>query len=266
MCLLFALLACTGGTGADPDDSGVAGDTDDPPPTDDTGTSSTVPLTASLTGTVMDPDGNPVAGARVNVCRHVCRTITTEADGAYAFEALEAWTATYYVVPEEGSGYANPMVTLTLADGEARAIDVVLDPFDTPQGLPRVASEVEVTDGLYLTIGADNLTPPPLEDLPAEVAAVRVPAEHRLDVEVDGAVLDVWYLSPWEATSETGVAVRMDNLWGLAPGDRARAFVVSEPTAYTWLDAGELVVEEDGATLAGDASLPILTTLALVRE
>ncbi|MFZ5480859.1 MAG: hypothetical protein ACOZNI_29130 [Myxococcota bacterium] len=202
----------------------------------------------------------------MNGCRYVCRTITTGADGACAFEALEALAAAYYVVPEEGTGCGNPMVTLALADGEASAIDVVLDPFDTPHGLPRVASEVEVTDVLYLTICADNLIQPPLEDLPAEVAAVRVPAGHRLDVEVDGTLLDVWYLSPWEATSETGVAVRMDNLWGLAPGDRARAWVVSEPAAYSWLDAGELVDGEDGATLSGDASLPIPTTFALVRE
>lgn len=266
MWLTLALAACTGKTGANPTDSANPDLTDDTSPPNDTGSTNTVPLSANLTGTITDPEGAPVAGARVNVCRVVCKSMVTEVDGAYAFGSIEAWTAMFYVVPEAGSAFANPMVTLTLADEETRTIDVVLDPFDSPRPLPDVASEVEVTDGLYLTVGADILEPPPLEDLPSEVAAVRVPEAHRLDVEVEGTLLDVWYLSPWEASSEPGVAVRVDNLWGLAPGERARAFVTSEPTTYAWLDAGELVVADDGATLAGEASLPLLTTLALVRE
>ena len=261
MSVLALLFACTGAS-VDAEDSAAPADTD--PPDDDTDTDPGP--TASLTGTVTDPDGAPVAGVRVNVCRLVCKTMQTDADGAWAFNSIEAWTAMFYVTPDEASGYADPMVVLTLVEGEERVLDVVLDRFDTPRPLPATSEEVEVTDGLFLTVGADILEPAPLTDLPSEVAAVRVPEAHRLPIELVGELLDVWYVSPWEATSEAGVGVRLDNMWGMAPGDRARVWAASEPTTYAWLDAGELVVAEDGLTHVGDAALPILTTMALVRE
>lgn len=263
--LLNALLACSGDP-TQPDDSAAPADTDETDtdaPEDDT--AEPIPM-AALSGTVRDANGAPLEDVRVNVCRMLCKTVNPNANGEWAYGAIEAWTAMFYVTPDEGSGYAHPMVVLTLAEGEARVLDVVVDALDAPRPLPATASEVEVTDGVFLTLGADILEPAPLTDLPSEVAAVRVPEAHRLPIELEGELLDVWYLSPWEATSESGVRVRLANAWGLAPGDRARVWAASEPTTYAWLDAGELVVTEDGLMLEGDTALPILTTIALVKE
>ncbi|MES2642425.1 MAG: carboxypeptidase-like regulatory domain-containing protein [Myxococcota bacterium] len=264
--ILSLLLACTGEPST-PEDTALLTETDtDPPDEDDTGDTAEPTPMASLTGTLTDADGAPTEGVRVNVCRVLCKTVQTDAGGAWGFAAIEAWTAMFYVTPAASTGFATPMGVLTLAEDEERVLDVVLDTFDPPRPLPSSASEVEVSDGLFLTLGADILEPAPLTDLPSEVAAVRVPTAHRLPVELDGELLDTWYLSPWEATSESGVGVRLANTWGLAPGDRARVWAASEPTTYAWLDAGELVVTEDGLMLEGDVALPILTTLALVRE
>ena len=57
--------------------------------------------TAAIHGVVTDAAGAPVSGARVNVCRDLCKTAVTDASGAYAFTALEAWTASFYVIPAE---------------------------------------------------------------------------------------------------------------------------------------------------------------------
>jgi hypothetical protein len=263
----FLLLACTG-TDAEsgkPDDSGSVTDTDtaDTDTTDDSGTTDT--RTASLTGSVVGPDGSPLEGAAVNVCRMVCYRQNTDAAGAYVYDALEAWTASFYVIPAVGSGLATAMAPITWAEDEDKVIDVQMLELDDTHPIPATAAEVEVTDGLWLTLGMDTLTPPFGIDL-VDTAAVRVPVEDRLPLEVPGEVLDVWYLHPWESESEEGVPLRIANTWSLTPGETVRAWVSSLPLDYSWLDAGTLTVSEDGTMLEGDAELPVLTSLVLTRE
>lgn len=265
------ILACAGGADTEPAssdsaDTGLTDDTttEDSGETEDTGTTGVL-LTASLTGTVVGPDGAPLVDVAVNICRLVCLRVSPDDAGRYSYPELEAWTASFYVIPDVESGLATAMAPITWADGEDKVIDVRMVVLDDPLPIPASAEEVEVTEGLWLTLGMDTLEPPFGVDL-EDVAAVRVPEADRLPIELDGEVLDVWYIHPWEAESEEGAPVRVANAWGLAPGESVRAWASSLPLEYSWLDAGTLTVTEDGGMLEGDAALPVLTTLVLTRE
>jgi hypothetical protein len=249
----------TADTVADRDDSSDSSET--PVDTADTGD---LPMNASVSGTVLDLGGNAVVDARTNVCREACQFDYTDTDGSYAIIGLKPWPATYYIAPPDGLGLAHPLVPLTLGDAEQRALHAVVPPLDPGRPIPTTAAEVEVTDGLYLTLGVDTLTPAAFTELGDEVAAVLVPEGARLPVEIEGSVVALWYLDPFEATAERGIPVRIDNAWGLPPGQALELHFAHEPYDPGWELAGTLVVSLDGTRLEGDATIGILTTLALI--
>lgn len=250
-------------TGSTPTDSVPTGNTDDTDTT--TTTTTTPPATATVSGTVTLLDGTPVSGARVNVCRVQCAYTDTDAAGNYVISPLSPWEAAFYVVPSASSGLLTPIVLLTLTDGETRDLDAVLLPADKSSALPATSTEVEVVEGVYLTVGADILEPAPLTELGDTISAVRVPDGASLPIELAGTVLGTWYFAPFEAESEHGVGVRLDNLWGLAPGTTVEVYAMSMPTEFSWLLAGTLTVDAGGTSLTGDAKLPILTTMVVVQ-
>ncbi|MCA9573757.1 MAG: carboxypeptidase regulatory-like domain-containing protein, partial [Myxococcales bacterium] len=107
----------------DTDDSQVEADAD--ADTDSDTDTDVVEANASLSGTILDVSGAPVQGARVSMCKQVCRTVTTGSDGVYAFDALEPWTHAFEVVMTAGDDWSTPLVPLTLEDSEARELDAV---------------------------------------------------------------------------------------------------------------------------------------------
>lgn len=260
------LIACSGGdTSIDSNDTAETGDTEETD-TDDTGdTGTAVPLTGAMSGTVVGPDGQPLFEAAVNICRVVCFRVLTDANGGYSYSELEAWTASFYVIPDASSGLATAMAPLSWADGENKVLDIQMLERGPSQPIPAVATELELADGLWVTLGMDTLVPAFGYDL-VDTSAVRVAEADRLPIELDDEVLDVWYVHPWESEAEAGAALRVANTYGLAPGESVRAWVASLPTEYSWLDAGTLTVSGDGTMLEGEAALPVLTTLVLTRE
>jgi hypothetical protein len=169
------------------------------------------------------------------------------------------------VVPDseddESEDLLSAIVPLTLADGEVRSLDVKMLEADTAT-MPTTATEVEVTSGLFLTAGADIVEPPPFTDL-GDLAAVLVAEADRLPIEVVDGPLAVWYLGPFEAESESGVAVRIANQWSLTPNQECALYASSGPTEFSWLSLGAFTVDGDGAFLTGASKLPILSTLVL---
>ncbi len=271
---LFGLMIVLGACSDKGGDSSTTGGTtpstesETTPPTDDTATETTTttpPATASVSGTVTTVDGTPVSGARVNVCRIQCAFTDTDASGNYNIAPLSPWEAAFYVVPDSDSGLMTQMVLLTLADEEERDLDAVMLEPDKSSPLPATATETEVAAGVYLTVGADILEPAPLTELGDTFTAARVPDGMGMPIELPGTVLGNWYFGPFEADSEAGVAVRLDNLWGLAAGTSVEVYAMSLPTDYSWLLAGTLTVGSDGTSLTGDARLPILTTMVVIQ-
>ena len=267
---LLVFHACQGSHAPDSVSSESDADTDSDTDTDtdadgDADTDSGPPATATLDGVVTDVAGNSIEDARVNVCRDVCKYVFTDGAGAYAFSKLEAWTASFYVIPPKGSSYAYPIVPVTLADKEQRTIDMVLLDLDAAAPLPDAPQEVEVVEGVYLTVGASVLEPVQFTELGDVIAGVEVPAKWRPPIELTGTVIDMWYLTPFEAEAAEGLPIRLVNAWGLEAGTTYEVWSASTALEYSWLDAGTLTVTEDGKMLEGDARIPILTNIVLIN-
>jgi hypothetical protein len=252
--------------GCTPDDTDVpdtdVADADTDTDTDsDTDTDTEAPLGASLSGKVLDEDGKPVA-ARVNVCRDLCKTKSTDATGAYAFDDIEPWTASFYVIPTANpTPYSTPMVPLTLEKGP-RTLDVLMPRFKST-ALPAAHKWLSVSEGLDLDIGLDLLDEPKIGEIGDVVTVSRLAPEDALPIELAGTALDVYYIGPFEIESEAGVSVRLTETYGLAEGDKVELYASSLPTEYKWLPCGTLTLT--GGVWTGTAKLPILTTLVVVK-
>ena len=265
----FGALSCSGSTsddGSPADTAETSGEADADTDADtDTDTDADADA-ATLTGYVVDLDGKAVSGARVNICRDVCITDMSDDQGAYTLVTPYPETQAFYTVPPADSGLATPIAPHTPAMGQTVEIDVVMPALDPAQDLPPTAREVEVTDGLFLTVGADILEPAGVEELGEEVAAAPVSAEHSLPLELDGEVVAQWYVEPFEATSETGVELRLANQWSLPAGATYEVMVAGDPYDPGWIEAGTLTVSSDGQTLEGDAQLAVLTSVVLLAQ
>jgi hypothetical protein len=257
---LIPLVGCTGTEAVDTEQADTDTDTDTDADSDaDTDADADL---ASLNGTVTDPAGNPVEGARVNVCRLVCQTRTTDVSGQYVYDAtLGAQTSSFYVFPPDGTSWVTPMITVTLAADEVRTLDVPLSAPTDQAPIPDIAAEVELS-GLLLTVGKDTLEPAEFTTLPDDIV-VAYRSDNWLPIETPGTVVAVWYLSPFEATSEQGLPLRIQDQWDLPQGGQYEVYAASTPANYTWFDLGTLTVGADGV-LDGDVTVPLLTTLALV--
>lgn len=267
--VVLGACSCSGYSGPDPSESGLSNeeadaDTDSDTDSDTDADTDADTDSATLTGFVLDVDGKAVSGARVNICRDVCLTDMSDEQGAYTLVTPYSETQAFYVVPPADSGLSSPIAPHTPAMGETLALDVVVPALDTPRELPADAEEVEVTDGLFLTVGADILEPAGFEELGDEIAAAAVAPEHSLPLGLDGEVLAQWYVDPFEATSEAGVPLRMENRWSLPAGQTYDVVVSGDPYAPGWLEAGTLTVSSDATMLEGDAALLMLTSIVLL--
>lgn len=257
---LFLFAGCKGGDDTEVIDTDTDTDVDSESDSDSDTDEDT--LGASLTGTVKDVDGN-VVPSRVNVCRDVCKTKSTDASGKFAYDDIEPWTASFYVVPMDVEGpYATPMVPATLAKG-ANTLDVVMPKF-TAKALPATHSFVSF-DGIDLNIGLDVLEEPTIGEIGDKVTVARPAAADRLPVEITGTTLDMWYIGPFEIESGEGVEVRLTGAasYGLSEGDTVDLYESSLPIAYKWDKVGTLTYT--GGALTGTAKLTILTTLVVVK-
>jgi len=272
--ILLALFACTGSSVEDPKDSastvdtGVTNttldtDTDTTSPTDSVPTEDSAMPLGFVSGEAVDEEGQPLEDILVTTCRGSCISDNTDDQG---------WFLLPYVEPDDYPlsffdlagqyGVAVPLFMLTVGPGE----DVVLtEPVVMPRlqpaaPMPEAPGDVEVVPGLTLTVDPDALWLAPWE--PEGVLQGASPPAIPALVPFEGA-LAVWYLGPFKSISYTPMPLTLDNRWELAPGDTARAWVVSYLDAI-WVDAGLMTVSDDGTVLTG-AAIEELTTLVLVR-
>ncbi len=241
--LLGGLLACTPLPDPDPE----------PLPTEED--------RARAEGIVRDGAGAAVEGAQVNLCLVVCRTELTDEAGAFVHE-VPPGTYSFHVVPPAGSGLAEPLVPLTLAEGDDLVLDVDLPSLEPAVALPLEAEEIEIAPGVFATTRQGDLTVL-FEDDPTEVAGVRVDEAAWPPLELDGTVLGVWVLSPYEAEADPGMPLRLAETWDLPEGSTHRLYR-SDYWSYGFVEVAELEVEGDWL-VDDDARLEVLTTLVLVE-
>ena len=271
LCVLAtaALAACSGDPSTDAGDTDRTGETGDTAATDTTDTNDTTPTeptSATLSGTVTGPSG-PVVDAVLRLCRDgACRNGTTDATGAYVYEAVAADWFAFEVTAPVGTtpALATAFAPLSFEPDQLRPVDVVLPLLDPPSPLGPSAEEHPVGEGLFVTLAAGDLEPPLFVDPAAEVAGAWVPEDIRLPTDgITGTVLGMWYVGPFdhEAIDPAGVPVRFVDSWGLADGTTLQCWVGSYEES-AWLDCGEPTVS--GGQITG-ASLPVLSTVVLVQ-
>ncbi len=260
---LILLVACSGG-GSDNKDGGTtpsdtSGSTDDTTDTTDSG--SFTYAVAQFDGVISDAAGAPMSDVQLKLCRGLqCRNGATDGSGAFTFDDVQVDWYSFEAVPPEG--YATLLVPLQFTEDQERSLAFVMHELDATSPMPSSATEVEMGEGLHITLSAGVLEPPLFVDPSDTVAGVRVPAADWLPMDAGGTVIDMWYVAPFDhhATND-GLPVRFDNLWGLKDGVSYEVWVGSYEDSE-WLNAGSVTVS--GAELSGDAKLPLLSTMGLV--
>ena len=229
----------------------------------DTDADTDLPATASMSGVVVDGTGKPLEGIRLNVCKEVCRTVSSDGEGAFEFEEFEAeWVHAFDGV--DPSGERMSALTLLKESADVHRGDVqvtMLEPAQT-EPMPSTPTETALC-GVHLTVSKDLLTLPFGEDGETLTCTQAPPPTWLLWDELPGTPLQVWYLGPFDAHTDEGLDFWIDNQLGLDEGATVHAWAADYANT-AWSDAGTLTVVD--GRLVSDGTLHLLSTLILVEE
>jgi hypothetical protein len=240
----------------------------------------------TVSGSITDLDGKPLANLTVSICGTVCFYAHTGADGSYVAPV------NYNIVPSAFAAlahgrpdYASLYTKLPTTAGAAIALGPMrLPKYDGGTELPADgAAATSVTSGdVTLDIPANTAFDLDVEDIELPTGhQLRVAATKVTDLpefaKATGAVA-LYGLGPFGATSTImgsaggpggakaqKVGVRIKNTVGLAAGQKVEFFVLgvnllsSPPTAGTAMVVAKGTVSADGATIATDAGEGIST-------
>ena len=261
--LAFFLVACTGDTSATdtPSDADTDTDTDTDSDSDTDTDTDADPTKAIVSGQITLRGGTPAENFRVNICRDLCLTAKTDADGNYEISNLKAEVASFYVLATGENPYGVPYAPITLTAGETRTIDVMLR---------NISGTIDLSEnGGVHTIGeigiltADTSTYlTPLNDAVTEVTWTTTDADgDRPPLELtDTEILQVIWFGEFEA--EGSGTLQLNNP-GLATGTSVNVWIAALPEESAWVLAGTLVAMEGQPMLQGEVELSVLTAVAI---
>jgi hypothetical protein len=218
----------------------------------------TDPPGTQLRGTVSDAAGNGLAGVRVNLCRQVCTTTETEADGSYVMPGLLSQRYSLHIETYGDLEFADPAVPYNLGDGEFIDLDVVV-PSTTPVTIPMASASIEYGTDLFLTLGAGDLTLL-FEDDPTDISVARMATDSALPVDLQGTIEAIWYMDPWDADAVSAIPVEIRDTFSGVAGDDYQLYQMNYDD-YDWENLGTLT--SNGTLLTG-ASIERLETLILI--
>ena len=276
---LALAMACSGGGDKEGDDTGLTAadaDTDADTDTDtdadadadtdaDTDTDTDTDTTASigtLQGAIVDASGAAVSSNPLKLCRGLaCLNETTDGSGGYAFANVIADWHSFEVVRQ--GNHATVLVPIEVPVDGTRTLDVVVPELDPAMPMPSTPTEVELGEGLFLTLAGSDIEPPLFVDPATEVAGVRVPQADWIPVDGASEVLDLWYIEPYHNKAVNGgLPIRFANLWKLADGTTYEVWVASYDDS-AWHVAG--TVTASGDWLEGGVVIDELSPIALVK-
>ncbi|HHO49857.1 MAG TPA: carboxypeptidase regulatory-like domain-containing protein [Deltaproteobacteria bacterium] len=263
--MIMWVVGCSGGGPTDDKNTADTG----PGPLDSTDTggfpSTTFDRSAQLSGSVLDDAGAPINKAQIRFCRgEACRNDSSDETGAFDFDEVHVdWHSLEVIPPLTSTGLATAFAPVVFATDESRTIDVVLPTLDPPTDLPPTPEEIEAGEGLFITVGIDDLEEPLFLDPPSDIAGILVDPAQQVPVDLAGTVIAMWYLAPFDYRAAAGMPVRFANSWGLPEGKTYKVMLGSYED-QRWLDAGSVTVS--GAWLEGDASLSLTSTVVLLEE
>lgn len=157
-------------------------------------------------------------------------------------------------------GDAIAFVPYTMGEGEV-TLDHTVNSMGDGVMLPDPRAEVEVTSNLFVTVGLGELEPPLFADEVDWIGGVAAVDASRLPIELNGTVLDVWYMGPFDYHTDAGMGVRVVNTYGDLT-DRTLELWVGDYESSTWMLAGTMTETKDSLTLDGSVSL--VSTMVLM--
>ncbi|HMV67268.1 MAG TPA: hypothetical protein PKA64_10490 [Myxococcota bacterium] len=272
--LALALTACDGG--GDADDKATDTPQDD---TDTTGTSDSAPIDdtdvpydgeLNLTGAIRDGAGAIITeGARVQYCRGTaCVSAHDFRAGTYRFFDLDAGVGSFEVVNTSADARRPSVFVPITVDASTRTVDVVVPDLGPDRALGPARAWLDLGDGLSIEAGADDVTPAsPFDPAVTAIAAARV-TDDALPIEgLEGTLIAMFYLAPFDAEAEAGLSVRFapGDLPGPALASGEAELFYADYADSTWKRLGDLT--DDGlGNLAPAAALPKLSTLVILRK
>lgn len=215
--------------------------------------------TATLSGLVLDTNGDPVDGVSANLCHDICRVANTGADGVYLFENVQNCPQALDV-PNGGDAYATPITILDFEDKEVREITITMVEHGGWMSTPTNSTEVEIATGLFVTVGVDDLSL--LFSDVDQLAGAAVSEAHYLPVDVPGEIIAMYHLEPFDAEAVPSMPVRVANTFGLKDGETVEVWTASYHK-FEWVNGGTLTASGDW--LEGDAALEVVSTTALIK-
>ncbi len=191
------------------------------------------PAEPYLTGTLYDVTcGEPLQAVRVTFCQVACTFRDTDAHGRFVFAGLDEAEGLFDVVGHvnpDAAYYTGLAYTFDIpAAGGLVAPDVCLPEIESVQPVESGSNEVDLGDGLKLTLDGDEIewllgTP--------EIGAVEVPDTAWQYVDLEGVdVLGVWALYAFgNMLTEDGtpIAVTLPARGDLDTGDPATVYAMS---------------------------------------
>jgi len=153
-------------------------------------------------------------------------------------------------------GLAVSFVPYTLLEG-----DNVLDTrvFDLGEGvqLPEERAEVDAGSGVLLTGSVADLHAPDFMPEATWVGAVQVPEKERLPVELNGEVLGMWYMGPFDYHADAALGVRLTGITepDAKAKDASYELWVARYETSLWERVGAATFDKNGVSIDGDLSL-----------
>ena len=175
-------------------------------------------------------------------------------------ETTDTALSTTATEPIVRGGDAIAFVPYTMGEGEV-TLDHTVNSMGDGMMLPDPRAEVEVASNLFVSVGLGELEPPLFTDEADWIGGVAAADASRLPIELNGTVLDVWYMGPFDHHADPGLGVRLVNTYGDLT-DRTLELWVGDYESSSWLLAGPMIEGDDGLTL--DGSVAVLSTMVLV--
>lgn len=147
----------------------------------------------SLEGKVSGIDGRPLDGAVLMACASVCVVAWSDADGHYRFDGLEPGDWSIHAAAD-GEGSAQLVIPWQVTG--SGVLDLTIPELGPPRPVPEELGEVELAEGLTVSISTSSL--PGI----TEVRAARMPAAlWPTGLDLPGPPTDGWSLAPAGAGS-----------------------------------------------------------------
>lgn len=169
-------------------------------------------------------------------------------------------TGTTTTTPPDPGGLAIAFVPLNLRAGANVQDGKVLDLGDGHM-LSDDRQDIEVAPGLTLSVSTADLEPPLFNPDPTWVDAVQVPPADMLPVELNGTVLDMWYMGPFDYHSG-GVPVSIANTYGVDTSTQTIELWVGSYESSAWERVGQ--ANDTGGVLVFDRDLKLISTIVLI--